>query len=153
MLKFIHYWTIDWFSMVNWPPKSSITFPLPQNILPILLKYLFYDYKWSITEFNKLKPYLCVSTLSNLFRFQLVAEFKRLGSIIVYANFNKLILCTKKRTVQDAVGYVEFVVSSIRNKELFHSIQMTYSQCWEYLMWLDPVITQLLLFVFVNFVK
>ncbi|XP_014243351.1 DNA polymerase epsilon catalytic subunit A [Cimex lectularius] len=80
-------------------------------------------------------------TLHNLMKklfMQLVAEFKRLGSIIVFANFNKIIICTKKRTVEDAIGYVEFVVSSIRNKELFHSIQMTYSQCWEYLIWLDP---------------
>ncbi|XP_014281923.1 DNA polymerase epsilon catalytic subunit 1 [Halyomorpha halys] len=80
-------------------------------------------------------------TLHNLMKklfMQLVAEFKRLGSIIVYANFNKIILCTKKQTVEDAVNYIEFVVSSIRNKEIFHSIQMTYSQCWEYLMWLDP---------------
>lgn len=73
------------------------------------------------------------------FRVQLVAEFKRLGSVIIFANFNKIIICTKKRTVEDAIGYVEYVVSNIRNKELFHSIQMTYNQCWEYLMWLDPV--------------
>nr|CAD7428081.1 unnamed protein product [Timema monikensis] len=70
---------------------------------------------------------------------QLVAEFKRLGSVIVYANFNKIIICTKKKTIEDAIGYVEFVVQSIRNKELFHSIEISYQQCWEYLVWLDPV--------------
>nr|CAD7397598.1 unnamed protein product [Timema poppensis] len=69
---------------------------------------------------------------------QLVAEFKRLGSVIVYANFNKIIICTKKKTIEDAIGYVEFVVQSIRNKELFHSIEISYQQCWEYLVWLDP---------------
>jgi DNA polymerase epsilon subunit 1 len=62
-----------------------------------------------------------------------------LGSVIVYANFNKIIVCTKKRTVEDAIGYIEFVVQSIRNKELFHGIDISYQQCWEYLMWLDPV--------------
>lgn len=70
---------------------------------------------------------------------QLVAEFKRLGSVIVYANFNKIIICTKKHTIGDAIGYIEFVVQSIRNKELFHGIDISYLQCWEYLMWLDPV--------------
>ncbi|CAB0006742.1 unnamed protein product [Nesidiocoris tenuis] len=30
------------------------------------------------------------------FRVQLVAEFKRLGSVIIFANFNKIIICTKK---------------------------------------------------------
>ncbi|XP_073973254.1 DNA polymerase epsilon catalytic subunit 1 isoform X2 [Rhodnius prolixus] len=80
-------------------------------------------------------------TLHNLMKklfMQLVAEFKRLGSVIVYANFNKIIVCTKKRNIEDAIGYIEFVVASIKNKELFHSIQMSYSQCWKYLMWLDP---------------
>ncbi|OAD60585.1 DNA polymerase epsilon catalytic subunit A [Eufriesea mexicana] len=68
---------------------------------------------------------------------QLLAEFKTLGSIIVLANFNKIIVCTKKRTVSDALGYMEFVVQTIRNKEIFHSIEITFEQCWEYLIWLD----------------
>lgn len=34
-------------------------------------------------------------------------------------------------------GYVEFVVQSIRNKELFHGIDIRYKQCWAYLLWLD----------------
>lgn len=68
---------------------------------------------------------------------QLVAEFKRLGSVIIFANFNKLIVCTKKHTIPDAISYVEFVVKSIRNKELFHSIEISYNRCWEYLLWLD----------------
>ncbi|XP_076638395.1 DNA polymerase epsilon catalytic subunit 1 isoform X3 [Colletes latitarsis] len=68
---------------------------------------------------------------------QLLAEFKTLGSIIIFANFNKIILCTKKRTVDDALNYVDFVVQTIRNKELFHSIEINFDQCWEYLIWLD----------------
>lgn len=68
---------------------------------------------------------------------QLLAEFKTLGSIIVFANFNKIIVCTKKRAVNDALGYIEFVVQTIRNKEIFHSIEITFEQCWEYLKWLD----------------
>ncbi|XP_066584539.1 DNA polymerase epsilon catalytic subunit 1 isoform X2 [Prorops nasuta] len=68
---------------------------------------------------------------------QLMAEFKTLGSIIVYANFNKIILCTKKRAVTDALGYMDFVVQTIRNKELFHSIEISCEQCWNYLIWLD----------------
>ncbi|XP_076662564.1 DNA polymerase epsilon catalytic subunit 1 [Halictus rubicundus] len=68
---------------------------------------------------------------------QLLAEFKTLGSIIIFANFNKIIVCTKKRSVSDALGYMEFVVQTIRNKEFFHSIEITFEQCWEYLIWLD----------------
>ncbi|KAK9501199.1 hypothetical protein O3M35_002270 [Rhynocoris fuscipes] len=98
-------------------------------------------YRWLRSSSALLYDPALRRTLHNLMKklfMQLVAEFKRLGSIIVYANFNKIIICTKKRTIEDAIGYVEFVVASIRNKELFHSIQMSYSQCWQYLMWLDP---------------
>lgn len=56
---------------------------------------------------------------------QLVAEFKRLGCTIVYANFNKIIVCSKKRKVADALAGIEFVIASIRNKELFHSLALT----------------------------
>ncbi|KAI4482468.1 hypothetical protein M0802_013686, partial [Mischocyttarus mexicanus] len=79
-------------------------------------------------------------TLCNYMRklfIQLIAAFKNLGCIIVFANFNKIVLCTRKRTLSDALGYVEFVVTTIRDKELFHSIEMTSEQCWEYLIWLD----------------
>ncbi|KAB7504214.1 DNA polymerase epsilon catalytic subunit A [Armadillidium nasatum] len=67
----------------------------------------------------------------------LISEFKRMGSIIVFANFNKIVICTKKRKIEDAMAYVQFIVESIRNKELFHSIDISFSQCWEYLLWLD----------------
>ncbi|CAG9565610.1 unnamed protein product [Danaus chrysippus] len=76
------------------------------------------------------------SLMKKLF-LMLVAEFRRLGSHIVYADFNNIILYTKKHTVMDGVGYVEFVVQSIRNKELFHGIDIRYKQCWTYLLWLD----------------
>ena len=71
--------------------------------------------------------------------FQLIAEFQRLGSVIVYANFNRLIVCTKKRRLLDALSYVEYITNSIRSRPLFHLIDISYDQCWEFLMWLDPV--------------
>ena len=69
---------------------------------------------------------------------QLVAEFKRLGAIVVHADFNRVIICTKKRSVEDAKAYVDYVVSTIRGKELFHSIDMKIAHCWDFLLWCDP---------------
>lgn len=57
----------------------------------------------------------------------------------MFANFNRIIICTKKHSLEEAVGYVKFVVQSITNRELFHSLQIRFGQCWPYLMWLDPV--------------
>ena len=70
--------------------------------------------------------------------FQLVSEFKRLGAVIVYADFNKIILNTKKRTVTDAVSYINYVTENIKNKEIFHSIEMGLGNVWDVLMWCDP---------------
>lgn len=78
--------------------------------------------------------------LNNLMRkmfLQIVAEFQRLGSNIIYADFNRIILNTGKKTITDAIGYVDCIVQSIRNRELFHSINLTYQQCWEFLIWMD----------------
>jgi len=72
-------------------------------------------------------------------QFQLVAEFMRLGAIVVYADFSRIVLCTKKSRTVDALAYVEFITASIRNRELFHSIDIKIGECWELLMWLDPV--------------
>lgn len=40
-----------------------------------------------------------------------MAEFKRLGSSVVYANFNRIILCTKKRRIEDAISYMEYIIN------------------------------------------
>ena len=45
---------------------------------------------------------------------QLVSEFKRLGAVVIHADFNKIILNTKKRTVEDAMAYVQYVTESIK---------------------------------------
>lgn len=69
---------------------------------------------------------------------QLMAELKSLGSTIIYANVNKIILGTKKKSIDDAISYLEYIVSTIRKKELFHSLDITFNRSWEMLMWLDP---------------
>uniref|UniRef100_A0A6P7GFS4 DNA polymerase epsilon catalytic subunit n=1 Tax=Diabrotica virgifera virgifera TaxID=50390 RepID=A0A6P7GFS4_DIAVI len=98
-------------------------------------------YRWMRSPKAYLYDPALLRTLQNLMKklfLQLVAEFKRLGCMILYANFNKIIICSKKTTVEDAISNVEFVVASIRSKELFHSLEITYRQCWEQLVWLDP---------------
>ena len=45
-----------------------------------------------------------------------------------------------KFSVSDAKAYVDFILNSIRRKDLFHSIELKPESCWEYLMWMDQVI-------------
>ena len=49
-----------------------------------------------------------------------------------------MIICTKKRSLEDAKAYVDYVISTIRTKELFHSIDMKMTHSWEFLLWCDP---------------
>lgn len=112
---------------------------------------------------------MCRSRAFFLFVIRLISEFKRLGSTVVYGNFNRIILCTKKRRIDDAIGYVEYITnrsgtpsvlirlqmhwtgliflwgfilfcfsSSIHSKEIFHSLSISFSRCWEFLLWMDP---------------
>jgi DNA polymerase epsilon subunit 1 len=79
-------------------------------------------------------------SLNNLMKklfLQIISEFKLLGVDIIYADFNKIIINTKKKSVVDALSYADFICQSIRNKELFHSVNLSYKQCWSCLLWLD----------------
>lgn len=63
----------------------------------------------------------------------------RLGAVVIFADFSRIVICTKKSRVVDAMGYVEYITHSIKNKELFHSIDIKTIRSWECLMWLDSV--------------
>jgi len=47
---------------------------------------------------------------------QLIAEFRNLGSEIIYASFNRIVLRTEKSSVQDAHRYMEYILDVIRAK-------------------------------------
>ena len=97
-------------------------------------------YRWLRSPSSLLYDPALKKTLLQLMKklfLQLVAEFRRLGAVVVYADFNKIILNTKKRTVRDAVSYVKYVTDNIKNKEIFHSIEMTIVQSWDILLWCD----------------
>ncbi|XP_066509888.1 DNA polymerase epsilon catalytic subunit A-like [Hoplias malabaricus] len=98
-------------------------------------------YRWLRSPSSLLYDPALHRTLLNMMKklfLQLVAEFKRLGSSVVYGNFNRIILSTKKRRVDDAIAYVEYITNSIHSREIFHSLSITFSRCWEFLLWMDP---------------
>lgn len=68
---------------------------------------------------------------------QMIAEFRRLGCEIIHAEFTKIVIHTGKKTVEDAISYIDYIVKSIRNKEIFHSIHLSYQESWNILLWLD----------------
>lgn len=98
-------------------------------------------YRWVRSSSALLYDPALRRALNNLMRklfLQIIAEFKRLGADVIHADFNRIILNTKKKSIVDAISYVEYLVQNIRNKEIFHSIHLSYTQCWEFLLWMDP---------------
>lgn len=61
---------------------------------------------------------------------RLIAEFKRLGSSVVYANFNRIVLCTKKRRIEDAVAYVEYITSRCQHCPLPSTQHLSDTMCF-----------------------
>lgn len=55
----------------------------------------------------------------------------------MFSDLNRIIINSKKKTVIEALSYVEFIVQSVRKKELYHSVQLSFEQIWNNLIWLD----------------
>ncbi|XP_068152320.1 DNA polymerase epsilon catalytic subunit 1 [Drosophila tropicalis] len=122
-------------SMVNgWLREVSIN----RNIFSDF--QIVHFYRWVRSSNALLYDPALRRSLNNLMRkmfLRIIAEFKRLGATIVYADFNRIILSSGKKSVSDALGYVDYIVQSLRNKEMFHSIQLSFEQCWNFMLWLD----------------
>lgn len=68
---------------------------------------------------------------------QLLSEFKRMGSSIVFADRNKVIIKTTKTVVENSYAYGQYAISSIRSKSLFNLLELVIVRYWDLLVWMD----------------
>lgn len=68
---------------------------------------------------------------------QLMADFRRVGSHIVFANPNRLLLQTTKAEIGNAYAYSQYILQSIKAKPLFHFLDLEIREYWDYLVWYD----------------
>ncbi|KAH7362119.1 DNA polymerase epsilon catalytic subunit A [Plectosphaerella cucumerina] len=68
---------------------------------------------------------------------QLMADFRRVGSQVIFANSNRLLLQTTKGEVGTAYAYSQYIIKSIKTKPLFHFIDLEIKEYWDYLVWYD----------------
>lgn len=61
--------------------------------------------------------------MTKLFK-RLIGQLRRLGTLIVYANFNRIILNTKKYDLAGAQEYVDFIVSALRTNDTFAYLEV-----------------------------
>lgn len=68
---------------------------------------------------------------------QLMTDFRRVGSHVVFASANRLLLQTTKSEVGNAYAYSAYILKSIKAKPLFHFIDLEIKEYWDYLVWYD----------------
>ncbi|KAI0475242.1 DNA polymerase epsilon [Xylariaceae sp. FL0804] len=78
-----------------------------------------------------------VQMMSRKALLQLMADFKRVGSQVVFANSNRLLLQTTKSEVGNAYAYSQYILKSIKSRPLFHFIDLEITEYWDYLVWYD----------------
>jgi DNA polymerase epsilon subunit 1 len=111
---------------------------LHNNVLGQLLLKNFY--RWISSPSSKMYDPSLYGYLHGLMKkllMQLLAEFKRLGSKIVFANFNKIIIVTTKTSQTNAASYSDFIIKTIKKKEIFLWIDLKPVHYWDQLLWMD----------------
>lgn len=68
---------------------------------------------------------------------QLLAEFKRLGSNVVYADFSRIILVTSKPP-GTAHAYATYITTAVTSHELFKHIYLRTDRYYDLLLYMDP---------------
>ncbi|KAG1663133.1 hypothetical protein FOA52_000655 [Chlamydomonas sp. UWO 241] len=107
---------------------------------PIADHLLQHFYRWVSSPSSRLHHASLQRTVAALMGklfAQLVAELGRLGATIVSANFNSIRLCTGKRNVKAAVGYIEYLLEALRRRELFHWLHLEPVRWWHALLFRD----------------
>eukprot|EP01018_Ginkgo_biloba_P017404 Gb_06608 [translate_table: standard] len=67
----------------------------------------------------------------------LLAELRKLGATIVYADFSRIIVDTGKVNVIAAQGYCEYLVKTLQNRDLFEWIELEPQRFWHSLLFMD----------------
>ncbi|KAL2151114.1 hypothetical protein VTH82DRAFT_6212 [Thermothelomyces myriococcoides] len=78
-----------------------------------------------------------VQMMSRKALLQLMADFRKVGSNVIYASPNRLLLQTTKSEVGNAYAYAQYILKSIKGKPLFHFIDLEIKEYWDYLVWYD----------------
>ena len=68
---------------------------------------------------------------------QLLGEFKRLGTQVIYADFNRIFLLTSKPEARSAHAFAQYLVTAATSRELFQDMSFDVINYWDYLAWMD----------------
>ena len=107
------------------------------RLAEMMLEHL---YRWLTSSSSRMHDpafFLMIHGFMRKVFLQLLAEFKQLGSTIVYASFEKIILNTPKSSLPNAINYGRYIVEALGKKPLFSYLNLTVDQYWDYLLFMD----------------
>lgn len=58
---------------------------------------------------------------------------------MVYADLRRIVINTKKPTIEDAVPYTDYILNAISGHLLYKSTAFKFVQAWDCLLWMDTV--------------
>ncbi|KAF1988280.1 DUF1744-domain-containing protein [Aulographum hederae CBS 113979] len=68
---------------------------------------------------------------------QLMTDFRRVGSHIIFASPHRLLLQTTKAEVGNAYAYSQYILKTVKAKPLFSFLELEIKEYWDYLAWYD----------------
>ncbi|KAI5855289.1 DNA polymerase epsilon catalytic subunit A [Tricharina praecox] len=80
-----------------------------------------------------------VQTMSKKAFLQLLTDFRRVGSNVIFANANRMLVQTTKFDVGNAYAYSQYILKAIKAKPLFHFLDLEIKEYWDYIVWYDEV--------------
>ena len=97
-------------------------------------------YRWLCSQNSRLYDPRLTSAVQELMKkllLNLVAELKKLGATVVHANSSCIILSTGKHTIRDALGYTDYILETLRHRELFQWMSLSPEKAWNTLLFYD----------------
>lgn len=68
---------------------------------------------------------------------QLVNEFSTLGSTIVYADRNQILIKTNKYSPENCYAYSQYMMKAVRTNPMFSYLDLNIKRYWDLLIWMD----------------
>jgi DNA polymerase epsilon subunit 1 len=78
-----------------------------------------------------------IQILSRRSLVQLISEFRRVGSHVIFSSPGRLLLQTSKAEVGNAYAYSQYILKTIQGKQGFHFLDLRIEEYWDYLVWYD----------------
>ncbi|CAM6102738.1 unnamed protein product [Calypogeia fissa] len=67
----------------------------------------------------------------------LLSELRKLGAVIVFADFSCVIIATGKTDIATAQGYCDYLIKTLKTRELFEWIDLQSKRSWHSLLFMD----------------